>query len=136
VPAPAVPPQVAAPVVAPAPASVQPVELTVRAYYDAINSRRFGDAYSALSSSAQATQSLASFAGRFDATRSIAVRYIDGVSNQGSSAGLSAHTQTVTAGSAGLATSCSRVIWVLIVEGGQWKRDVRSESSNELPERC
>src|SRR5207302_7780524 len=53
VPAPPAAPPVAPPVVAPALASIQPVELTVRAYYDAINRRRFGDAYSILSSSAQ-----------------------------------------------------------------------------------
>jgi tetratricopeptide (TPR) repeat protein len=132
VPAPAAPPAVLAPPVV----SVQPIEATVRAYYEAINGRRFGDAYSILSSSAQASQSLASFADRFNATRSIGVRYVDGISVQGSSAGLNAHTQTVTAGSTGLSTSCSRVVWVLVVEGGQWRRDIRSESSNELSERC
>jgi tetratricopeptide (TPR) repeat protein len=135
-PAPAAPPPVAAPVVAPASASVQALELTVRAYYEAINSRQFAGAYSILSSSAQASQSLANFAGRFSATRSIATRYIDGVSIQGSSAQLNAHTQTVTAGSAGLSTSCSRVVWVLLVEDGQWRRDIRSESANEFAERC
>jgi len=124
--APAPPPQVAAP----------PLEPTVRAYYDAINSRRFADAYNILSSSARAGQSLASFAGRFDGTRGIGVRFIDSESIQGASAQLAAHTQTVTDSPSGLVTSCSRVAWVLVIEGGQWKRDVRSESGNEFAERC
>ncbi|HEY1293364.1 MAG TPA: tetratricopeptide repeat protein [Chloroflexota bacterium] len=140
VPAPAIAasgaPPVSAPAAAPPPTNLQPLESTVRAYYDAINSRRFGDAYSILSNSARATQSLASFAGRFTATRSIGLRYIDGTSANGSSAGLNAHTQTVTAGPAGLSTSCSRVVWALIVENGQWKRDIRSESNNEFGEAC
>jgi tetratricopeptide (TPR) repeat protein len=136
VPAPVAPPVAAAPVVLPPPATVQPLEVTVRAYYDALNSRRFGDAYSILSSAARASQSLTSFAGRFTATRGIGLRYIDGVSIQGSSAGLNAHTQTTTAGNTGLVASCSRVVWVLVVEAGQWRRDIQSESSNEFGERC
>lgn len=135
VPAPVVGAPVAAP---PAPVAVdsQPLERTVRAYYDAINSRRFTDAYNLLSSGARATQSYASFAGRFAATRSIGLRYVDGVQVDGSSAGLNAHTQTVTASNAGLSTSCSRVVWVLLVEGGTWRRDIRSESGNEFGEAC
>lgn len=122
--------------VAPALGNLRPMELTVRSYYGALNSRRFTDAYNMLSTSARATQSYASFAGRFAATRSIGLRYVDGVSMSGASAGLNAHTQTVTAGNSGLATSCSRVVWVLVVEDGTWKRDVRSESGNEFGESC
>jgi tetratricopeptide (TPR) repeat protein len=129
-----------APVAAPAPAApanTQPLEVTVRAYYDALNSRRYIDAYNILTSTARATQSYASFAGRFTATRSIGLRYVDDVQVDGSSAGLSAHTQTVTAGNTGLlSTSCSRVVWVLTVENGTWRRDIRSESGNEFGESC
>jgi tetratricopeptide (TPR) repeat protein len=121
---------------APAVGNTQPLEQTVRAYYDALNSRRYVDAYNILSAGARASQSYASFAGRFAATRSIGVRYVDGVQVSGGSAGLNAHTQTVTAGAGGLSTSCSRVVWVLTVEGGAWRRDIRSESGNEFGEAC
>jgi len=139
VPAPAA---VAAPLAPAAPAAPvavnsRPLEQTVRAYYDALNGRRYADAYSILSANARASQSYASFAGRFAATRSIGLRYVDGVEvSSSASAGLNAHTQTVTAGNTGLSTSCSRVVWTLIVEGGTWRRDIRSDSGNEFGEAC
>jgi tetratricopeptide (TPR) repeat protein len=130
-------PPIAAAPAAPAFVNTQPLEVTVRAYYDALNSRRYIDAYNILTSGARATQAYASFAGRFAATRSIGLRYVDDVQVNGSSAGLSAHTQTVTAGNTGLlSTSCSRVVWVLAVENGSWHRDIRSESGNEFGEPC
>jgi hypothetical protein len=135
-------PAIVAPAVVPvapvpaAPVNTQPLEGTVRAYYDALNSRRFADAYSMLSSGARATQSYAGFAGRFSATRSIGLRYVDGIDVNGATAGLSAHTQTVTDSNAGPATSCSRVVRVLVVESGTWRRDIRSESGNEFGEAC
>jgi tetratricopeptide (TPR) repeat protein len=136
VPAPALAPAAPAAPAAPVAVSSQPIEQTVRAYYDALNGRRYADAYSILSSNARASQSYASFAGRFAATRSIGLRYVDAVEVSSSSAGLNAHTQTVTAGNTGLSTSCSRVVWTLIVEGGTWRRDIRSESGNEFGEAC
>jgi tetratricopeptide (TPR) repeat protein len=135
VPAPAIAAAPAAPA-APALVNTQPLEVTVRTYYDALNGRRYIDAYNILTSGARASQSYASFAGRFAATRSIGLRYVDDVQVNGASAGLSAHTQTVTAGSGGLSTSCSRVVWVLAVENGSWRRDIRSESGNEFGESC
>jgi hypothetical protein len=132
-------PAPAAPTIVPAaapPVAAPPLEPTVRAYYAAITSKRFADAYRLLSSGAQATQSLASFASRFDSNRGISVRYIDGVSIEGASAQLNTHTQTVTLDRTGLVTSCSRVVWLLVLEGSQWKRDIRSESGNEFGERC
>jgi tetratricopeptide (TPR) repeat protein len=129
-------PAIAAAPAAPALVNTQPLEVTVRAYYDALNGRRYIDAYNILTSGARASQSYASFAGRFAATRSIGLRYVDDVQINGASAGLSAHTQTVTSGSAGLSTSCSRVVWVLAVENGSWRRDIRSESGNEFGESC
>jgi tetratricopeptide (TPR) repeat protein len=123
------------PAAAPA-ASLPPVEPTVRGYYDALNAHRYGEAYGVLSSAAQSSQTLSSFSGRFTNTRAISLRYVDGVSFQDSTAQLSAHTQTVTFDGARNVTSCSRVVWVLILQGGQWHRDIRSESSNEFGERC
>jgi TIR domain len=116
-----------APSATPLPRSPTPEEW-VRAYYNAINERRFNDAYAIFSVDAQRHQTEEDFQAQFKDLINITVRYVDGVSQPGARvASLVAHTTTVYRVTSGPSTNCWTVTWNLLLEDNLWKRDSLSQ---------
>jgi hypothetical protein len=114
----------------PTPYQSASLEQLVRDYYQAIDQRRYADAYAYLSRAEQGRQSFADFERQFSRTLvSIKVRSIDMVSMAGTSASLAAHTATVSQEGVRQVPACWRVDWRLVQEDGRWKRDAVSQTA-------
>ena len=106
-------------------------EQLVQDFYGAVADRRYEDAYAYLSRAAREQTRLDEFARPFESVISIAVRSVDGVTVEGTTASLVAHVATTSKGEPPGMGACSRVDWALVFEDGGWKRENASPTAED-----
>jgi tetratricopeptide (TPR) repeat protein len=104
----------------------------ISAYYNAVNQRRFGDAYRFWDRSSQQQLAFADFVKQYDQLQSLTVRSVLVTGVSASTATATTHTVTVLQRNGALVTTCWKTDIDLIVEDGQWRR----HSTRQVDERC